>query len=348
MNSFRRYPFFAAGLTVCGLIAAGSLGLTYERWSASRDAAQRLRQRRADLEGMGQLNPAPRREIATAIEADLAQARQALEAMRAELTGRPAAREKLRAVKVPAARTDAFFDLATFVERSKEQAAKAGVEVRPEASRFGFSQYANEAPELDRVEAVFRQRQLAEFLLAALFESRPKALVAIKRERPLGKAEQEAAAQALANGQPPPALDAPEGPDYFAVDPRASARVPGFVDTTGFRLTFAGETAALRAFLNRLAAFDLPFLVREVEVELPSADDTAVEGAAEVAPASVVLSTPVAPVREPAVRATRGPVQTPLVPRSLSRFTVTVEHLELRASPPAEGASDSAPPSTGN
>ena len=33
----------------------------------------------------------------------------------------------------------------------------------------------------------------------------------------------------------------------------------------------------------------------------------------------------------------KGPVQTPLVPKSTSRFTVTVEHLELLTPPPAEG-----------
>jgi hypothetical protein len=341
MNWYRHYPGFAIGLTVCGLVAAGGISLGVERWMASRAEATRLQQRRAELEGVGQVNPAPTREVAAAIEADLARAQAALAAMKTELSGQPAAVEKLRAVKVPAARTDAFFDLATYVERVKEAAAKAGVQLRPEAARAGFAQYANEGPETDRIEPVFRQRQLAEHLLNLLLEARPEAIVAIRRERPRTKVEREAEAQALANGQPPPAPEGGDGPDFFTLDPRGSARVPGFVETSAFRLTFQGETAALRLFLNRLAAFELPFLVREIEVEPVSAEDVAAD-----APAAALTAVVALPSAAPAARdaATKAPAQTPLVPRSASRFTVTVEHLELLTPPPAEGGAEATNP----
>jgi len=341
MNWYRHYPGFAIGLTLCGLVAAGEIALGVERWLASRAEATRLQQRRTDLEGMGQLNPAPTREVAAAIEADLARAQAALAAMKTELSGQSAAVEKLRAAKVPAARTDAFFDLATYVERVKEAAAKAGVQLRPEAARAGFAQYANEGPETDRIEPVFRQRQLAEHLMNLLLEARPEAIVAVRRERPRTKAEREAEAQAIANGQPPPAPEGGDGPDFFALDPRGSARVPGFVETSGFRLTFQGETAALRLFLNRLAAFELPFLVREIEVEPVNAEEAAADAPASPAAPAVAAVTAVPAARE---AAPKGPVQTPLVPKSTSRFTVTVEHLELLTPPPAEGAAEATNP----
>lgn len=341
MNWYRHYPGFAIGLTLCGLVAAGEIALGVERWLASRAEATRLQQRRAELEGMGQLNPAPTREVAAAIEADLARAQAALAAMKTELSGQSAAVEKLRAAKVPAARTDAFFDLATYVERVKEAAAKAGVQLRPEAARAGFAQYANEGPETDRIEPVFRQRQLAEHLMNLLLEARPEAIVAVRRERPRTKAEREAEAQAIANGQPPPAPEGGDGPDFFALDPRGSARVPGFVATSGFRLTFQGETAALRLFLNRLAAFELPFLVREIEVEPVNAEEAAADAPASPAAPAVAAVTAVPAARE---AAPKGPVQTPLVPKSTSRFTVTVEHLELLTPPPAEGAAEATNP----
>lgn len=344
MNWYRHYPGFAIGLTLCGLVAAGEIALGVERWLASRAETTRLQQRRVELEGMGQLNPAPTREVAAAIEADLARAQAALAAMRTELSGQPPAVEKLRAAKVPAARTDAFFDLATYVERMKEAAAKAGVQLRPEAARVGFAQYANEGPETDRIEPVFRQRQLAEHLLTLLLEAKPDAIVAVRRERPRTKAEREAEAQALANGQPPPAPEGGDGPDFFALDPRGSARVPGFVETSAFRLTFQGETAALRLFLNRLAAFELPFLVREIEVDPVSAEDAAAEAPpAGPAPAAAVLNA-VPAAREATPAAAKAPAQTPLVPRSTSRFTVTVEHVELLTPLPAEGGAEATNP----
>ena len=344
MNWYRHYPGFAIGLTLCGLVAAGEIALGVERWMASRAEATRLQQRRAELEGMGQLNPAPTREVAAAIESDLAGSQAALASMKAELSGQPATTEKLRAAKVPAARTDAFFDLATYVERVKEASAKAGVQLRPEAARAGFAQYANEGPETDRIEPVFRQRQLAEHLMTLLLEARPEAILAVRRERPRTKAEREAEAQAVANGQPPPAPEGGDGPDFFALDPRGSARVPGFVETSAFRLTFQGETAALRQFLNRLAAFELPFVVREIEVEPVSAEDVAAD-APVAAPASMIALPNVAPAaREAAPAPAKGPVQTPLVPKSTSRFTVTVEHLELLTPPPAEGGAEATNP----
>ena len=50
-------------------------------------------------------------------------------------------------------------------------------------------------------------------------------------------------------------------------------RAPGFLDSTAFRLVFVGQTSALRAFLNRIGSFELPVLVREVEVEPASNED---------------------------------------------------------------------------
>jgi hypothetical protein len=353
MNWYRKYPLFALGLTVCGVVAVGEVALMVERYFATRETAKRLVQRQGELAAMEQLAPPPTREVAAAIEADLAKAQKSLMAMQGELTGRGPAAERLRTAKVPNARTDSFFDLATFVEKTHELADKNGVELRPEAARFGFARYANEGPELDRIEPVFRQRLVAEYLLEALLEARPRALLSVKREHMLSKAEREARANALANGQTveeTPADAGSDSPDYFVVDPRVSARVRGYIDTTAFRFVFTGQTATLRTFLNRLASFELPVLVREVEVELASAEETVPSAVAEapvapptetaVAPSSVVLKVAPEPTKAgPPVRAPRPVVTTPIVAKTLSKYTVTVEFVELV---PAGGATTAA------
>ena len=371
MSLRRRNPVFVGALTLFGVIALAEAGLIYERWSASRAAEAKLAQRQADLAGMGSLMPAPTREIAAEIETDLARAQRALAAMQGELKGRGPAAEKLRSAKVPAARTDSFFDLATYTERMRELARKHEVRIRPDAARFGFAAYANEAPEAERLEPVFRQRQITQFLVEALLEAKPFAILGVKREPTLTKPEKEArdaaliaVAEAIAQGQPPPdpsasgapTIELPEGPDYFIVDSRVSARVPGFIDTSGFRLVFTGQTAALRTLLNRLAAFELPVLVREVEVEPATAEDAAEmpeenaadsaadPAAAAASAASVVLALEPAPKpvakTAPPRNAPRGPVITPIVAKPLSKFTVTVEFVDLvpPPAPPAEGA----------
>ncbi len=355
MSPLRKYPLFASALLVCGVLAVGEGWCIYERCTAARAAAKRLLERRAQLGEMSTKTPAPTREVQKAIEADLARAQQALAAMQTELKGRGPAAERMQKAKVPTARTDAYFDLATFVEKTRELAKKNDVDVRPEAARFGFALHANEAPELERIEPVFRQRQVVQYLVESLLDAHPKALLGVKREWPLTKkerADRAAAAAALANGtssDPLPELPTGDGPDFFALDPQVSVRAPGFLDTTGFRIVFIGETGSLRALLNKLATFELPVLVREVEVEPATAeeanvvtqsDDAAAAEPATPPPASVVLTINNA---APAKTASRAPTSTaaPIVAKPFSKFTVTVEYVEL-VPPPDPGA---APPS---
>jgi hypothetical protein len=342
MSSARRYPWFTAALAAAALLAAGEGWCIYERATAARRALADLARQRAQLQAVADLVPAPTRENATAVEADLARVQRTLSAMQAELTGRGPAAERLRQATVPASRTDAFFDLATFVEKMRTLAKNQNVNIRPEAARLGFAAYTNEGPETDRVAAVFRQRLVAQYLIESLLEARPRALVVVQREPALTAAER-AVRDAAAGGAPPDGPTAivpppPEGPDFFALDPRASARVPGYLDATGFRIVFTGETAALRTFLNKLAAFELPVLVREVEVDAASAEEVADSTPAEPAAnpaASVVLTVPGAPRPVPTSKAAVEPI----VPKQLCRFTVTVEFVELTTA-----ASPAAPP----
>ncbi|MBI4622227.1 MAG: hypothetical protein HY736_03265 [Verrucomicrobia bacterium] len=344
MTWYRKNPLFGFALTLGAVLALVELWFIYERFTASREVTVRLEQRRTGLREMADLTPPPTREVAAAIEVDLARARHAVAAMQGELKGRGPAAERLRTAKVPAARTDAYFDLATFVEKTRELARKQEVEVRPEAARFGFGVFANEGPETEHIEPVFRQRLVAQYLIESLLEARPRALLQVKREPALTRKEREerdvALAAAAAAGTPADAVAgvAPEGSDYFAMDPRVSARVPGYVDTTAFRIAFSGQTASLRAFLNRLASFELPVLVREVEVEPATADETAAvqpaeeAGAAEALPAapSVVLSTASAVAKAaPKKAGARATTAAPIVAKPVSKFTVTVEYIEL-------------------
>jgi hypothetical protein len=368
MSFFRKNPLFAFVITVCGLLVLGELAFAYERWAASRAAAKRLEERKSNLEGMSQLTPPPTRDVARAIEADLAKAQAALESMQSELKGRGPAAERIRNAKIPAARTDAYFDLATFVEKTRESARKHEVEVRPEATRFGFASFANEGPVQDHIEPVFRQRQIAQYLVESLIDAKPRAILSVRRERTLSKADREARAAAAANGEPPAEIIGEDGFDYFTIDPRVSARNAGFIDTTAFKFVFTGQTAALRTFLNRLASFELPVLVREVEVDPATPEESAAQAAQEEAApatestpapapntaASVLLSVdssvaaPKTNAAKSAAPRARTPRTLPIVAKPLSKFTVTVEFVELVTPAPAaaEGAAPAPAPTS--
>jgi hypothetical protein len=295
-----------------GALCIAEIAFALKFRGEAAEAGQLLEARRAELAGTATLRPFPSPENAAAVEADLESSQRVVAAMRASLRGSPERAGAILAVP-PASRTDAFFDLARFVERNRERANSAGVAIRAD-ERFGFSLYANEGPEPDLIPAVHRQRAIVDFLLGVLFDARLRELVSVQREIARipgweGRAEIVEVA---------PQNDA----TFFSVDPRVTARVPGFVDSTGFRITFVGQTGALRDFLNRIAAFELPVIVRSVEIE-PMPEAQRAQGSM---PASLFGG----PVQQQgAPTASTGIV--PIVSQNLSRFTVTVEFIELVA-----------------
>ncbi len=328
MASFKTHPVFYTLITVLGLAAAAGGWGIYDRSSAAGKSAKVVAEKNNELTSLLNTNPAPTQESKAAVEADLRRTQAALAIMREELKGRGPTAAALRSAVVPAEPTDLFFNIATFVEKTREKATAASVKTKAD-ERFGFSAYANAGPDRELIPQVFRQRQVAEYLLDALIEARPVELVSLQRERPLTKAD----IAAIASGQP---VSAPRGgggtqvvSDLFEIDPRITARVAGFVGASAFRLTFTGETGSLRSFLNKLATFELPLVVRSVEVE-PIAKTTTT-AAAPANTLSSIFGTPVASTTTAVPEKAK-----PLVEKPLSKFTVTVELIDLVEAPASE------------
>jgi hypothetical protein len=300
MNFLRSHPSFATALGVCGLLTLGGIGCLIERTRTARQALAQLDQKKRELRALAGLTPAPNEDNAAQIERDRAQAAAALAALRMQLRGSGPAAERLRQTPAPGSPSDAYFELADFVERMRAQAAAAGVALAPD-ERFGFAAYAHAGPEPERIAAVHRQRLIVQTLLEALFAAQPRRLLSVQRGRPASSAPAGRDARGPAAGN--------QSADTFEPDPALTALVPGYVEATAFRLVFDGPTDALRSLLNRLAAFELPLVVRAVEVEPAGAETHD-------------------------ARATTDSAR-PLVPSADSRFTVTVEWIDLVASAPA-------------
>lgn len=329
MASFKTHPVFYSLIVVLGLAAAaGGYGI-YDRSTAAAKSAKVVAAKRAELSSLLSSTPAPTKESKAAVEADLRRTEAALATMREELKGQGPTAAALRAAAVPAEPTDAFFNITTFVEKTREKAETAKIKIKAD-ERFGFSAYSSAGPDRELIGQVFRQRQVAEYLLDALIAARPVELLSVQRERPLSKAD----LAAIASAQPGSAPRSSGGNnqttgDYFEIDPRISARVPGFVGATAFRLSFTGETESIRSFLNKLATFELPLVVRSVEVE-PIAK-SATTAAAPANSLSSIFGTPVA-----ASATAEAPKAKPLVEKPLSKFTVTVELIDLVEAPASE------------
>ena len=269
MASFKSHPFFYTSLLLAGALTAGQAWLLFSQRSAAQRVSAEIQQKKQVLDGYSFQKPFPSRENLAAVEADRRQTEKTRDEIRAGLRATGEVAEKIAAATVPGSPTDAYFDIANFVERVRAQARGASVLIAAD-NRFGFSAYASTGPVRDLIAPVFQQRQYAEYLIGALLGSKypPKEFVSLQREHPLTPDQKRQLDEAIAAGQTPPSANDTVGSgDYFVIDPRTSARVADRVETVPFRLTFVGLTASLRAFLNELASFKLPFVVRSVEVE---------------------------------------------------------------------------------
>ncbi len=329
MPSFKSHPVFYTSLLVMGAVSAGAAWLNFSQ----RGEISRLRtlidQQSGELSGYASSMPFPSRENVAAVEQD----RKTIEALRDEirrsLSAKSELAETLAAAPIPGSPTDAYFDIANFVERVRETAAAAGVLVSPE-NRLGFAAYASTGPDREIIPLVFRQRQQVDYLLGLLITARPREIVSVQRQQPLTATQRQQIEEALASGQPRPtfASGAQDAGDYFDINPMVSAAKPGFIETNAFRLTFDGTSASLRILLNALAKFELPVVVRSVEVESLTRSDGGGRPPPRRPESQVFGGFGNAPEGGTS-EAGQVELVKPLVEQNDSRFVVTVEFVSL-------------------
>jgi hypothetical protein len=185
---------------------------------------------------------------------------------------------------------------------------------------FGFEQYLDEATMLDDEELIpvlDKQRQILTYLLNKLYDAEPESIVSVERE----VLELEVDGTGSAKG--------------FAINPAITAKVPGAINTLAFGLTFTGYTDSLRELLNNLAKFDLPIVVRSIEVERPSGSRTTAQ-----VPASNNLDAFFGVFGGDSNSEVEVPeeAQKPVISENISTFTVVLEFIEIVL--PTESAGD--------
>ncbi len=339
MASFKSHPFFYTSLLLIGAVTAGEAWLVFSQRAQASKLVGDIAQQREALDAFSRQRPFPSKENVAAVDSDRAATEKTRDEIRNLLRATSETATKLAAAAVPASSTDAWYVINDYVERIRDAAQAANIRVSPE-NRLGFSLYASTGPDRDLIPAVFRQKQFADYLMGVVVAARPYEIVSLQRERPLTPAEKQAEADAIASGQPSPFASAgnTEGGDYFVIDPRTSARVAGFVETTPFRISFVGITGSLRSVLNQLAKFELPVVVRSVEVEpLNKAPAGGAQRPTAAAPTSIFGN-----LGGDASGAQTGEAEKPLVEQTESRFVVTVEFISLVEKTPANSEAPAA------
>lgn len=356
MASFKSHPFFVTSLILAGALTAGQAWLIFSQRSSAKKIGASIEQKEQTLQKFNTARPFPSRANLEAVEADLAAVQKIRADIRERLHATGEVAERIKSATIPVSSTDAYFDVATFVERVRAKVAAASetagspIEVGAD-NRFGFSAYRTTGPASDLVAPVFKQRLYTEYFIDTLLANPSRALssiVSIQRERPLSAVQKRQIAEALASGQSAPNFGDGGGGgsgaavgDYFSIDPRTSARVEGFVETMPFRITFVGFTPALRDFLNELATFKIPVVVRSVEVDPVNPAQRGGQAAAAPKPQSM------ADLFGSAAASAEGGVtkieDKEIVPKTESRFTVTLEVISLVEKPADAALTETAP-----
>lgn len=270
-------------------IMAAEAWLLQQTYAGSKLSLRELVQKQQERDRLIQQSPALDEDNSQAILNDLGQLQAKLE-MGQQMRGDRSVAES------PANPSDLFFELSDFTEQMRMQAEKAHVTINLK-QRFGFAAYANAGPQIEKVVSVFHQRRALADLLRALFDAQPQSLLCVQREVPGVHAKNSDAAGSSSSP------DEVTSTDYFAFNAGDRVRASGATQSDLFRFEFAGQTPALRRFLNRLALAEPLTIVRRVEVdslapELPAAATIPADnGVPFMAPASSKFTVVVEAVR---------------------------------------------------
>lgn len=223
----------------------------------------------------------------------------------------------------PTSRSDAFFDIASFVDDYRERAINAGLRAEDvEDSHFGFEAYSSVGPAEGRLASVYKQRLVVAYILDRLFEAEPKSLIEVRRPGDGGE-----------NGNQGGA---------FRLSPQFTAAIPDVADTSAYQVVFTGRASTLRSFLNQLTSFDMPLIVRNVQVDPAGQTGDRRRESSErrqprrAAPRSSPAETEEQSEDENGAESRNGE-RIPLVADNLSRFTVSMEFVDVK---PVEDADE--------
>ncbi|MEM0966777.1 MAG: hypothetical protein AAGJ81_11565 [Verrucomicrobiota bacterium] len=330
MAFFKRYPIFCITLLVlllvfgCGIYLAigesGKLAQAMDRYDSDvRQIEQVSRGALYDEETGARITPTS--DNTAILEARLFEVNEDLVQIRDDMLARS------ENILVPPADEFTFLPrLQSYISRMRSL-AEDDVGLQPDEA-FGFARYARigDQPPIDKIPLLDHQRQVLEYILRQLIASQPEAILSVEREE-VERVQPVDGSQANQGNQDPE-------DDVFTIEELVTARYNEFIDTFAFRLVFTGQTDVLRNFINRLADFELPLIVRSIEVRPAEEDDVPEEEEAanedDNDPLAALFGTSFAEEEEEEVEeSVPEDDREPVITETRSKFTIVIEFVEL-------------------
>lgn len=344
MGFFKKYPIFCVLIAVFLLLLGGGIYLVLSQGKALEEAKRSYRNAQSDIERVSRgitydeesrilIAPTPEnkellRNRLDVIQGDIEEIRRTMSA-------------KTEGILLDPAGEFTFLPkLQAFIADMKVLAAEDEVTLN-ENEAFGFARYAirAEQPAADMIPALDRQQQVLEYILRQLFAAEPSAILSVERELIEAKVDEESRSRSRRNER--------SGEDVFIIEELITARSNEFIDTFAFRLVFTGTTEVLRNFLNRIAGFELPLIVRSIDV-VPVEEGDEPEAASDDAGAGDTLASLFGAMEPEQEEPEVDDGKEPIITENKSKFSVVIEFVELRMGtveaeePPAEVQEDAA------
>lgn len=311
MAFFKKNPLLCIIILV-GLLAFGAGAFLAVSTSGKVAGSQRtLNSAQSQLKGLLASEPAPTAENRNASQQNIDELLARLGAIRADLQRGTRLKISEDSVGVMAAIQQYISEFQRMASDHKGNDGQPKPIKTPPEFGFGFEQYLKEARPYDDVNLtrlLDKQRQILSFLLIQLINANPDTIDAVEREVRELRSER----------------NKPRGD--LQISPAISAQVPGAIDTLAFRLTFTGYTDVLRSFINSLSAFELPIVVRSVEVTRPSGRETVAVNPTERGGLEALFGG-LGMDAQPQETVTEA--QKPIISENISKFIVTVEFIEV-------------------
>lgn len=310
MELFKKHILFFSGISICtialiaGLVFSVLAALDLSKKSKSFDRTER------NLKRMLVASPSPVDENVIASDLNVLKLSEKLESIREELERGLEAEASIDGVRVAAGIQQYISKFTTLAKTHESEYGPSPIEI-PEDFAFGFNRFKLESKVPDdpkEIAMLDKQRDILDFLISELFTTHPKGILAIKRQT----AKQS---------------DDNDFDDYygdssiFNIGSSVTSKVDGAIDTIAFEISFSGKTNTLRGFLNRLAEFERPIVVRSINVSRPNETIKRRLNETDVDLESLT--------KEELEKLKEEEKRDPIVTENISDFTLTLEYIEI-------------------
>ncbi|WP_309387197.1 Amuc_1100 family pilus-like protein [Cerasicoccus frondis] len=354
MNKLKQNPVFSALLVLFILLFIGGIAMFFVLKGQVDKEQKTLKSAGNSLNAALSLSPAPTEENLQSAEENVASLTNALDArIKSTLGTKPG----LLKATPPSSGTQMLFQLRAYrnefaqvasrtvpvdisdteVEKLKEEGKPVPSTSLPDNFAFGFSRYidSGEPPADDDVALVNRQKEILTYILRKLFNTRPKGIVAVVRSPEEIEALMVKPTGNTTSSNKGPALKS----DEFRIGTE-TAHVQDAVQTLPFKIVFTGLTENLRSFLKQIEEFEIPLVVRSVEVKPLEKSTKTASTQTKNDPLSIFGAFGVQEDKKEESNA--DPDREPIVEDNISEFTVVLEYITVKLNQPSKSSGDSA------